>query len=259
MKSERSEPILHEPSGATYHIVRSSRRSLAIKVVGDSQFEVRVPFVVSSREIQSYLAEHSSWIVKTLKRVQSLPSVPPLTGVQGSVVQRNLQSYTLEVQQGADTSVELLNDTCIVTVTRKMSDQGVKKIIEEWYGNTILQVATKTMNDISQTLLTQDPTLLKQLLGTSYHKKIQKTLSTVTFSVRTMKNRWGSCYHKSGAIFLNRHLARGTDAMIQSVVIHELCHLWFFYHDKNFYRLLEFLYPQWREAKKDLAIISKNC
>ncbi len=259
MKSQRSEPLFHEPSGATYYIVRSARRSLAMKVINDSLFEVRAPFMVSDREIQAYVSEYSDWIVKTLKKIQSLPSVPPLTGSLGSTVQRNLQSYILEVRQGADRGVQLIDGVCVVTTPRKVGDQSIKKIIYEWYGDIILQIANRAINDVTKTLLAADPALLKELLGTSRHRRIEETLSSVTFSVRTMKNRWGSCYPKKGAIFLNRNLGRGTDDMIRSVVIHELCHLWHFYHDKNFYTLLGFLYPRWKEARKELAIISKTC
>ena len=66
-----------------------------------------------------------------------------------------------------------------------------------------------------------------------------------------MRSRYGSCSHR-GAITLNRRLMATPLACIDYVLIHELCHLRHFAHDRAFYALLETMLPDWRERKSRL-------
>ena len=66
-----------------------------------------------------------------------------------------------------------------------------------------------------------------------------------------MRSRYGSCSHR-GIITLNRHLIATPLACIDYVLVHELCHLRHFSHDRAFYALLEAMLPDWRERKARL-------
>jgi len=67
-------------------------------------------------------------------------------------------------------------------------------------------------------------------------------------NVRKMKRRWGSC-NSNGTILLNRELIKKDPALIDYVIIHELCHLVHHNHSGEYYALLESILPEFRELR----------
>jgi predicted metal-dependent hydrolase len=68
---------------------------------------------------------------------------------------------------------------------------------------------------------------------------------------RKMKRRWGTC-HSNGTIWLNRELKKKDPERIDYVLIHELCHMVHHNHGRDFYRLLGFVLPGYREIRQKL-------
>ena len=66
-----------------------------------------------------------------------------------------------------------------------------------------------------------------------------------------MKARWGSCA-RSGAITLNLRLMQAPLALLDYVIVHELCHLWEMNHGPAFYARLDQALPGWRAQRAAL-------
>lgn len=67
-------------------------------------------------------------------------------------------------------------------------------------------------------------------------------------SIRNQKTCWGSCSSR-GTLSFNWRLALIPETCLDYVVVHELCHLCEFNHSPAFWKLVESLYPSWREAR----------
>ncbi len=67
-------------------------------------------------------------------------------------------------------------------------------------------------------------------------------LSPCRITVRTQKTRWGSCTQE-GNLNFNALLLLAPPEVLELVVVHELCHLIYMDHSKNFYSLLKSVYP----------------
>ncbi len=74
-----------------------------------------------------------------------------------------------------------------------------------------------------------------------------------TISIKRMKKRWGSLSDK-GTVTLNTDLVKAPKECIDYVVIHELCHLKYHDHSKEFYTLLDFVTPGWEKIKHKLEL-----
>lgn len=70
--------------------------------------------------------------------------------------------------------------------------------------------------------------------------------------VRDMTSRWGSCSLKTGRITLNVRLMFKSDACVEYVIVHELCHLLVNNHSAAFYTLVSRYLPDWKERRKSL-------
>ena len=69
--------------------------------------------------------------------------------------------------------------------------------------------------------------------------------------IRRMKRTTGSC-SRSGLITMNPHMVKAPPFLVDYVIAHEVCHLQEHNHGPGFYRLMDGLYPQWKEARAEL-------
>lgn len=74
-----------------------------------------------------------------------------------------------------------------------------------------------------------------------------------SWSVRTMKTRWGSCTPKTGGIRINASLAAYPPLCLEYVVAHELTHLMEASHNRRFHMLLRTYFPDEQKARALLA------
>lgn len=70
--------------------------------------------------------------------------------------------------------------------------------------------------------------------------------------IRKMKTLWGSCTPDKCKITLNEYLLKADIRCIQYVILHELTHLIYPNHSKEFYNFLTIQMPDRKERKKEL-------
>lgn len=70
--------------------------------------------------------------------------------------------------------------------------------------------------------------------------------------VRRLTATWGICRPKKGIITLNFHLMQVDSKYLDAVMAHELCHLTYAAHSKQFYALLEKCVPDCRAVQREL-------
>jgi len=72
-------------------------------------------------------------------------------------------------------------------------------------------------------------------------------------TVKDMRSRWGSCSAK-GRVSLHWGLVLLDPALLDYVVVHELCHLRELNHGPAFWRRVAAVLPDWRERRKRLRV-----
>lgn len=71
-------------------------------------------------------------------------------------------------------------------------------------------------------------------------------LGCVSFGVRRMKRRWGTCYPARERIILNSRIAAHPPCCLEEVIVHELLHFFEPNHSPCFYALMDNHLPDWR-------------
>lgn len=77
-------------------------------------------------------------------------------------------------------------------------------------------------------------------------------LKSTHLSIKTMKTRLGSCNSKKGYINLNLRLLEKKLYLIEYVILHEITHLKYAHHGKEFYAFLEKFMPDFKAREKEI-------
>lgn len=67
--------------------------------------------------------------------------------------------------------------------------------------------------------------------------------------IRSYKSRWGAC-REDGIIIFNWRIIQAPVEITDYVIVHELCHLKFMNHSKQYWSLVESVYPNYKESRK---------
>ena len=161
--------------------------------------------------------------------------------------------YTLIKSNRKTLSLEVREDGLIVRapnrVTKREADEFVRKH-ESWIQKkkellaqrkAIAQEAPKLSGEELEALAQQALRVIPErvrhyagIMGADYGK----------ITLRCQKTRWGSCSAKKNLNF-NILLMLTPPEVIDSVVVHELCHLWEMNHSARFYERVYAAYPEY--------------
>jgi predicted metal-dependent hydrolase len=217
----------------TYKVIFSSRRTMAISILPDASVIVRVPYRTSEQRIRKLINDKSSWILKHTKNFRAERekrhtvsytngSMHPLRGIDISLITEKSQRAFYRLGKSSVT----------LGLNNPDDPEQVKALLYAVYKDQANKVFPQLM----------EMTLRK---FESYGFRVNELV------IRTMKRRWGSCSNK-GKITLNTELIKLSDRYIEYVMIHELCHLRHHNHGEGFYRLLSELFPDWKNARKEM-------
>lgn len=225
-----------------YSLVLSKRKTIAIVVKPDQSVEVRAPKRVSKRAVESFLKEKERWVISKLNEFSLRPDPHELIYEEGR------QHYFLgephqivdvsKVAKGSQLALALDLDGATIplkAIQNATSDQ-VERKLDQWYRKEALDLFTERHDYWREAMAHFD-------------------LPASHVTVRKMKRRWGSCTTK-GKITFSTTLAKYPINCVDAVVVHELCHLLEFSHNKRFYQFMSQVYPNWKESDKLLNNLS---
>jgi len=90
-------------------------------------------------------------------------------------------------------------------------------------------------------------------------KKWAKKMEVIPehISFRYSKNRWGSC-SSTNRISFNYHLLKVSSSLIEYVVIHELAHITFQNHSKDFWKLVKKHLADYKVKEEKIRVFERN-
>ncbi len=84
------------------------------------------------------------------------------------------------------------------------------------------------------------------------YKKVDEKIAFPEIKIRKMKTRWGVCNRSAKTITLNLDLMRFDEKVIRYVIIHELIHFLYPYHNQIFWKKVAFYCPDYQKLRKKL-------
>lgn len=208
-------------------IIKKSVKNLTLRIYPDGRIKLTVPKRTEDRYIKYFLEKKRPWIEKKLRELEAgkTEQISYTTGEQLFFLGRK---YDFVLKENEKDFVVRENFS-IILYTKTPDNYGAKnKIISAWYRKEAEKIFM--------------PILKKYLEFTD--KRIEK------LSIKTLKRNWGSCNYKKRHINLNAEMLKKDIRFIEYVILHEIAHLEYPDHSKNFYNYIEKFMPDWKERRK---------
>lgn len=170
--------------------------------------------------------------------------------------------YTLIRSNRRSFSISISPDGQItVRVPMRATQKEISHLLIEkriWIVTKYLEVQEKQRNrPVSELTDTQRLALEKRYIAAAkeYFPKRVAYFHQFTggyydrITIRDQKTRWGSCSAR-GTLSFNWRLMLAPPAILDYVVVHELCHLTHMNHSAAFWQKVESVYPDYRTARK---------
>lgn len=155
-------------------------------------------------------------------------------------------------------TIEINSKGIIVRAPLKMHDDEIAAFLEKkksWIDKHLQRVMEhhKALKDVKPYTMDEIQALADKALQVIPEKvKRYAPLIGVDYgriTIRNQRSRWGSC-SSAGNLNFNCLLMELPDEVIDSVVIHELCHRKYMNHSPQFYAEIEKVFPQYKQCQK---------
>lgn len=162
---------------------------------------------------------------------------------------KTMPEYEIKYSKIKNIYIQIKNGKVIVKSPKRISKKEIEKIIEqksEWIQKIIEKENKKQKK---KELYTKEE--FKEIIEKNANELIQETgVRPNKITIKQIKYAWGSCSSKKN-ITLNLELIKYSQQAIRYVILHELCHLKYMNHSKDFWNLVEKYMPNYKQIKKE--------
>ena len=207
-------------------ITRSNRKTLSLSILKDGQIIVKAPTKMSGSAIEKFIYEKQDWIKQKLAFIENnRQKYDDIISYKKFLLFGNRYELKLADVKTIQTSQTQM---CIYMPKTVTQDKMFTKL-KNWYKKTAKNILEERVNYISNLV------------------KLQPNSIKITDS----KGRWGACNSK-GNISFNFRVVMLEPAVIDYVIVHELCHLVEMNHSKKFWSLVNSFLPNAPELKNKI-------
>lgn len=208
-----------------YRFRRRRRRTIGI-TVNESGLAVAAPLRAPWREIEAFLMEKERWILAKLEQWTGAGRPQTLFGVSGETLPLAGREVVISAAEGLP-SVTLVENSLSISLPEPHRRGAVRALLIGWLRSRAQEVLTPRVA----------------------HYAARLGLAAPPVALSGARSQWGVCM-ASGRIRLSWRLVHLEPELADYVVAHEVAHLVELNHAERFWALLQWLYPEWREARE---------
>ncbi|MBC7786781.1 MAG: M48 family metallopeptidase [Methylophilaceae bacterium] len=215
-----------------YQLQRTTRRTVGLKISATG-LVIHAPKRISQVQLESLILPKADWIRKKLA-AQLANKVDAIQWKNGEPLLFLGNDIALEVKHDARNKA-LTFDAGVLTVAQINIDDTttIQRKVILWYQKQALPDFARRLEVLSAKLGVPKPQLF----------------------LSNAKSRWGSC-NSLKEVRLNWRLMLAPPHIINYVICHELAHLKEMNHSTKFWAVVGSIYPDYKQAEKDLKVWS---
>lgn len=227
--------IFYDDKNWDYIVEYKQQKNLYLKLKGN-KIIVSAPFFVKSDLIENFVRENLAKLVIKIQNHELYADlkIDRIAFFPEPFIYFLDQKLTMMIKYQKQTKFFISDDTFFIY--------------------TPLLISNKSEQDL---LLKKINSFLKKTAQPIFWERINfwqsvMNVKVANLEVRLMKNKWGVCFHNLQKVTLNTKLIHFSYQVIDYVVIHELAHLVYPNHSKDFWNLVAQYCPEYKSCKNIL-------
>lgn len=229
--------VLRDGERSIVYSMRLSTRAryLRVTVNPSSGAVVTLPRRAGRAQLEAFLAEHRPWIVRQVDRIAAIAERLPKRWPYGTTLPYCGEEHQVMLREGSRRPRVHRDDGSLTVIMPQPSPERARPVLKRWFV------------DEARAHLAARTTALAAPLEVTWSQ----------LRVGASEHRWGSC-SLPGALCFNYRLVMAPPAVLDYVVVHELCHRLEFNHSPRFWSLVAEHCPQYRDARSWLKTIGPH-
>lgn len=223
----------------SYEIIRKPVKNINIRVKPSGEVFVSCNDSVDNKTIELLMIKRVNWLINTIEQFKV--NLIEFTDANLKLVDGEeflLLGKVLRIKNVESQDFRMDYDNNYLYIYRP-NQRGVKTKFNEWYSKFMMEKFTELVNQ-------------------SYVRFQKYGIDKPTVIYKNMRTRWGTCNIDKKIITLNTQLLKVDPFLTEYVICHELTHLKYRNHNKDFYSFLTSLVPDWKQREKILNNIFIN-
>ncbi|MDV6344137.1 SprT family zinc-dependent metalloprotease [Nitrosomonas sp. Is37] len=241
-QTSRSKTLKNEARSITladrtigYTLIRRNRKTVGLRINRDG-LTVSVPSQATLSSIERALHSKAAWVIENLDAWKEKKIIQPqwcldstfwLLGDPYRLLLTESEKLQLVPQDNKTDQIEKITQQIV-----SLTSCQIEKFVMTWYRKQAKAYMSERV--------------------ALYADKLDVPLPKVRLS--SARTRWGSC-SSNGTVCLNWRLIQLPLSLVDYVVAHELSHLIEMNHSAAFWRVVESIYPDYRQAQAELKKI----
>jgi predicted metal-dependent hydrolase len=235
---QQQDKVKYGTATIPFNVIKTRRIKTSELIVDANTITVRVPLDKNKVEIRRIVLDKARWILKKQKEykgttpVVAKPSFKENTTLPYLGIKYSLNIYKNQTRN----SIEMVDGKFLARLESiKPSPKIVKELYENW------------MRKEAQNIFQGKVHKYSKQLGV----KVERTV------IKNLSNRWGSLT-KKGVINLNLNLIKAPEAVIDYIILHELCHLKIKEHSHHYWDLVHRFMPNYQDKIEWLKLNGRS-
>lgn len=226
--------LVYDGRTIEYEVIRKDVKNVNLRVKPDLKVVVSASERVPQQFIDDLIYDKAPWILKRINEFkETLTEVTERKYISGESYKYLGKQYRLKVIEDNYNKVMFKSGYLMLHVKDTSNHNKKEHLVKTWFREKAIEKVAESLERVYPLVEKYD--IIKP-----------------TWEVRLMKARWGSCQKEKEHIILNSELIKAPKYCIDYVVLHELIHLKYKNHDRQFYSFLTSLMPDWKFRKEIL-------
>lgn len=217
--------------------IKSYKTSKSVKIYfKGNQLTITKPRRLSSKTLMNIIKENEAQLYKKYKKILGAEINTIKQWKTGEKIHYQGEEFTIirenNTKKLINIEIEKEENQIIIKAPEDVEQQILKKSID----NAIKKIFKRNTEMLIYDKL-------------PYWSKITK-IEYNQVKVRDATTRYGSCMPSKKNLYFSSRLIMLPEEQVDAVIVHELCHIKFKNHDKNFYNLVSEFIPNYKELDK---------
>ena len=210
-----------------YTVTKKKIKNFIIRIYPDLRIAVSVPLHASNKDIENFIQSKKEWIETTLEKIKvAKENKNTLKESSIKILGKEIDKKIIE----SDLERIRLTNTSIYIYSKEIDNTQIDKKLLEWKVEKLKAILDEYLNKYTKLL----------------------NINIDYYQIKKLSSAWGIYHKKENYISFNSDLIEKDIECIEYVVLHELCHIFYMNHQKDFWALVKKYMPDYKVRRKNL-------